>query len=201
MNVNTCLNFERLLLLNYKKLGLSDDEALILLQTYALVESGNKFVNPSDLAFLCNFTSTKIDVIYSSLTKKGYIDTDILPNGSVITTFKKLTKELLETLTISLEEKGEKEENEDIFAYMEKFFGRLLTPLEYDVIQNWKMKKYSLKLIKAACDIATQTGNKSIRYIDTIIFEESKKKELGEEEYQKRQQETIELSRIDWLNK
>ena len=62
-------------------------------------------------------------------------------------------------------------------------------------------KKYEFALIKSACEIAAQTGNKSIRYIDTIIYEESKKMEMGAEEYQKREQETIELSTIDWLNK
>ena len=84
---------------------------------------------------------------------------------------------------------------------MEKFFTRPLSPLEYDVIQGWKNKKQEFALIKAACEIASQSGNKSIRYIDTIIFEENKKNEIGAEEYQKRQQETIELSTVDWLNK
>ena len=90
---------------------------------------------------------------------------------------------------------------EDVFKFMQSFFNRPLSPLEYDVIQSWKNKKYEFALIKAASEIAAQTNNKSIRYIDTIIFEESKKAEIGDEEYQKRQQETIELSNIDWLNK
>ena len=88
-----------------------------------------------------------------------------------------------------------------IFKYMQNFFNRPLSPLEYDVIQGWKSKKYDFALIKASCEIAAQTGNKSIRYIDTIIFEENKKLELGVEEYQRNQQETIELSKVDWLNK
>ena len=71
----------------------------------------------------------------------------------------------------------------------------------YKIYDEWKNKKYSFVLIKAACEIAMQSNNKSIRYIDTIIFEENKKEEIGELEYQKRQQETIELSKIDWLNK
>ena len=62
-------------------------------------------------------------------------------------------------------------------------------------------QNYEINLIKAACEVAMQTNNKSIRYIDTIIFEENKKQEIGAEEYQKREQETIELSTIDWLNK
>ena len=84
---------------------------------------------------------------------------------------------------------------------MQSFFNRPLSPLEYDVIQGWKNKKYPFALIKAASELALQSGNKSIRYIDTIIYEENKKQEIGEEEYQKRQQETIELSKVDWLNK
>ena len=77
MKIDTYVDFDQLLLLNYKKLKLTDDEALVLLLTHSLVESGSKFVNPNDLALLCNFSTTKIDVVYSSLTQKGYIKTDI----------------------------------------------------------------------------------------------------------------------------
>ena len=84
---------------------------------------------------------------------------------------------------------------------MQNFFTRPLSPLEYDVIQTWKSKNYNFTLIKAACEIAALNNNKSIRYIDTIIFEEAKKEEIGAEEYQKRQQETVDLSNIDWLNR
>ena len=193
----TKLDFEKEFLLNYKKIGLNDDEALLLLLAYAIVQNGTKFVNPSDLTYLCSFSSTKIDVVYSSLTKKGYISTDILENGSVVTSFDNTIKALKELQT----EKEDEVNDEEIKDMMEKFFGRPLTAIEYDVIQNWKDKKYPASLIKAACDLASQIGNKSIRYIDTIIFEENKKKELGDEEYQRRQQETIDISKVDWLNK
>ena len=49
MNINRYINFERLLTLNYKKIGLSDDEYLLLSITYELVQTGTKFVNPADL--------------------------------------------------------------------------------------------------------------------------------------------------------
>ena len=73
MNINRYINFERLLTLNYKKIGLSDDEYILLSITYELVQTGTLFVNPSDLALLCNFTTTKIDVVYSGLIAKKFI--------------------------------------------------------------------------------------------------------------------------------
>lgn len=206
MNINRYINFARLLTLNYKKIGLSDDEYLLLSITYELVQTGTKFVNPSDLALLCGFTTTKIDVVYSGLIEKKLISNEFNSSGSIYTSFDGIVKKLLGCLEdeVDVQEAKDKKDKiveEDIFKYMQSFFNRPLSPLEYDVIQSWKNKKYSFVLIKAACEIAMQSNNKSIRYIDTIIFEENKKEEIGELEYQKRQQETIELSKIDWLNK
>lgn len=206
MNINRYINFERLLTLNYKKIGLSDDEYLLLSITYELVQTGTKFVNPSDLALLCGFSTTKIDVVYSGLIEKKLISNEFNSSGSIYTSFDGIVKKLLSCLEDEVDvqeakDKKDKVVEEDVFKYMQSFFNRPLSPLEYDVIQSWKNKKYSFVLIKAACEIALQSNNKSIRYIDTIIFEENKKQEIGELEYQKRQQETIELSKIDWLNK
>ena len=206
MNINRYINFARLLTLNYKRIGLSDDEYLLLSLTYELVQTGTKFVNPSDLALLCNFSTTKIDVVYSGLISKKYISNELASNGAIYTSFDGICKKLIDCLSEKIDEQEEsenkkQEDNEDIFAFMQKFFNRPLSQLEFDVIQMWKEKKYDVTLIKAACEIAAQTGNKAIRYIDTIIYEENKQQEMGEEEYQKRQQETIELSNVDWLNK
>ena len=206
MNINRYINFARLLTLNYKKIGLSDDEYILLSITYELVQTGTKFVNPSDLALLCGFTTTKIDVVYSGLIEKKLLSNEFNSSGSIYTSFDGIVKKLLSCLEdeVDVQEAKDKKDKiveEDIFKYMQSFFNRPLSPLEYDVIQTWKNKKYSFVLIKAACEIAMQSNNKSIRYIDTIIFEENKKEEIGELEYQKRQQETIELSKIDWLNK
>ena len=44
MNINRFINFARLLTLNYKKIGLSDDEYVLLSITYELVQTGTKFV-------------------------------------------------------------------------------------------------------------------------------------------------------------
>lgn len=203
MSLNRYINFERLLTLNYKKIGLNDDEYILLSLTYQLIQTGTRFVNPSDLALLCNFSTTKIDVVYSGLISKKMISNEFDLNRIMYTSFDGIYKQLIDFISKegNEEENKTKKEDEDVFKYIETFFNRPLSPLEFDVIQSWKNRKYEFNLIKAACELAQQTGNKSIRYIDTIIFEESKKQEMGDEEYQRRQQETIELSTVDWLNK
>ena len=206
MNINRYINFERLLTLNYKKIGLSDDEFVLLLITYELVQTGTKFVNPADLALLCNFSTTKIDVVYSGLISKKLVSNEFSRNGAIYTSFDGIVKKLLGCLDDEVDvqeakDKKDKIKEEDLFVYMQNFFNRPLSPLEYDVIQSWKNKNYDFALIKASAEIAAQTGNKSIRYIDTIIFEENKKIVMGVEEYRKNEQETVELSTVDWLNK
>jgi len=91
MNINRFINFVRLLTLNYKKIGLSDDEYVLLSITYELVQTGTKFVNPSDLALLCNFSTTKIDVVYSGLIAKNLISNEFSPSGSIYTSFDGIT--------------------------------------------------------------------------------------------------------------
>lgn len=206
MNINRYINFERLLTLNYKKIGLTDDEYLLLSITYELVQTGTKFVNPADLALLCNFSTTKIDVVYSGLISKKLVSNEFSRNGAIYTSFDGIVKKLLGCLDDEVDvqeakDKKDKIKEEDLFVYMQNFFNRPLSPLEYDVIQSWKNKNYDFALIKASAEIAAQTGNKSIRYIDTIIFEENKKIVMGVEEYRKNEQETVELSTVDWLNK
>lgn len=153
MNINRYINFSRLLTLNYKKIGLSDDEYILLSITYELVQTGTKFVNPSDLALLCGFSTTKIDVVYSGLIYKKLIHQEFSSTGQIYTAFDGIVNKLLECLEdeVDIQKVKGKKSDGDIFKYMENFFARPLSPLEYDVIQMWKSKNYDVELIKAAC--------------------------------------------------
>ena len=108
MNINRYINFSRLLTLNYKKIGLSDDEYLLLIITYELVQTGTKFVNPSDLSLLCNFTPTKIDVVYSGLIAKKLISNEFSKSNTVYTSFDGIVKKLLSCLEDEVDEQEAK---------------------------------------------------------------------------------------------
>lgn len=200
------LDVEKMLILNYKKLGLNDDEVILLLLTYTLYQTGNTFINPSDLALFSNFTVTKIDVLYTNLIAKRWIQTHIDEKGIVQTDLSLMHQKLNELYVNEWQQRQKKEEKKEeteknVFTLFENFFGRPLSPLEYDIINGWLDKKYTYEEIQLAVNLCAQSANHSIRYIDTILFEEHKKKQLSETEYQNQLQETIELSKIDWLNK
>ena len=123
MNINRYINFERLLTLNYKKIGLTDDEYLLLSITYELVQTGTQFVNPSDLALLCNFSTTKIDVVYSGLIAKKLVSNEFNNTGMIYTSFDGICQKLIECLDDEMDiqkaqDKRKKIVEEDYFKYI-----------------------------------------------------------------------------------
>lgn len=55
----------------------------------------------------------------------------------------------------------------NIHEIIEKEFGRTLSPMEYETINEWD---YPIEILKLAVKEASTSGNFSIKYIDRIIF-------------------------------
>ena len=67
--------------------------------------------------------------------------------------------------------KETKENNEkDLYDNFEKEFGRTLSPMEYEIINEWIRSGISEELISEALKEAILNGVKSIRYIDKILL-------------------------------
>lgn len=60
---------------------------------------------------------------------------------------------------------------ENIFGIIEKEFGRLLSPLEIEMIQSWD---YPIEILKLAVQQASTSGQFVIKYIDKILYNWSK---------------------------
>lgn len=60
---------------------------------------------------------------------------------------------------------------ENIFEIIEKEFGRLLSPLEVEMIQSWD---YPIEILKLAVQQASTSGQFVIKYIDKILYNWSK---------------------------
>lgn len=79
----------------------------------------------------------------------------------------------------SLEETKKKDEEKnlktDIFTKFEKEFKRPLAGMEIEIIKAWIEKMYDESLILKALEEAVYNGAINIRYIDTILYEWSKK--------------------------
>ena len=59
------------------------------------------------------------------------------------------------------------EDTSHIFKIIENEFGRLLSPLEIEIIRTWD---YPVDILKLAVQEASTSGNFNIKYIDKIIF-------------------------------
>ncbi len=108
-------------------------------------------------------------------------------------------------MTKILDDDKEANDNSDLFDNFEKEFGRTLSPMEYDIINNWIESKISKDLIIAALKEAVFNGVNNLRYIDKILFEWNKKgiktpddvnSKLKKQEEEKKES----YYEYDWLN-
>lgn len=198
------------LLKNYKKLKLELNEFVFLMYVYSL---GNKSLfNPNKFCEDLNLDLMEVMTLVSVLTDKGFIKVEVVKND------KNIMEELvildgffdkLGLLTLDEVNKEEKVdiENSTIFELIEKEFGRTLSSMEYEIIKAWLEQGFSEDLIKEVLKEAVFSGVFSLRYMDTILYEWSKKginsaedveKNRKKRNVQKEKEEDIDLDIVDW---
>ena len=109
---------------------------------------------------------------------------------------------------MNLDEIKREENSANIFSSFESEMGRPLSSMEYEVINGWLDKGISEKLIKAALKEAIFNGTLTLRYIDAILSEWSRKgfkDEKDVELYLKRKRPKLktkdeELFDYNWLD-
>lgn len=172
------------------------------------------FLNkPNKSIFDCNkimedldFTSEELFDSISLLKDKNILlilmeknDNDVLEEKVDISLFYEIL------FTKLLNNVKEEEKQEDLYDNFEKEFGRTLSPMEYEIINNWKEQKISNELILAALKEAVFNGVSNLRYIDKILYEWNKKGIKKESDISKNRKEKEESKKedsfeYDWLN-
>ena len=99
----------------------------------------------------------------------------------------------------------QEEEDNTIFELIEKEFGRVLSPIEYEIIKAWHESHISDELIKEALKEAVFNGVNNLRYIDKILYEWQKKGIKNTEDVEKnrkahkQKEEKVEVFEYNWL--
>ena len=211
--ITEALDFRYLLIENYKKLKLSENELATIFVIDHLINQGNPFVTPDLLSLKMTLDIHEIDKILSNLIVKGYFEYKTVKKQTVASLEPlkaKLYREFQLFLSKEEEEANSKkitEELDNIFGTYEKLLGRSLSPVEISKIHEWVSYGYSDKMIIDALKDALSRGKKSIRSVDKILLTWSQRDELQEEghtalsnEWDKNLEETIRIAKIDWLN-
>lgn len=202
---NNNMFIPRLLLLNYKKLNLSEKELIFII--YLLNEKDMLF-NPNKISTDLNINLTEVLETIDQLSTNGILKIELRKINQVREEFIVLDY-LYEKLAYFIinEEQFDEEKETNIFDTFEQEFGRTLSPMEYEIINGWLEAQFNEEIIIAALKEATYNGVSNLRYIDKILYEWKKKGinsvndiEKDKVKYQAKTVEKKELFDYDWLN-
>ena len=157
-----------------EKLSLSMEHFIFLL---FLMNKGERFVfNPKELANEYSCTLEKVMEEISYLSDKNFLHVEVSKNDKGVMEENVTLEDCYVKINhLLLEDFQQEKENTDLFAVIEKEFGRPLSPMEYEIIKAWIDNHMSEELILAALKEATYNGVSNLRYIDKILYEWSKK--------------------------
>ena len=192
----------RILLNNYKKLGISDEELIIIM---IIMSYGDKVIyDPEMFAKEINGNKRNVMMLIDSLCDKNILSITI-EKGSKKAEY--ITLDLLyEKLgNIVLDKEEDKEIDNSIFSIFENELGRTLSPMEYEKIKEW-INNNSKEMITLALREAVLNGVSNLNYIDSILNNWKKKGYKNKEDIEKDKKEyrtkkgKVDVFETDWLN-
>lgn len=150
---------------------------LNLEEVLLLIYFMNEDVPTFDVEQINKITMISVNKIldsFTSLTNKRLISIDVIKENSGVKEVVNLDP-IYKCMIDGLMKNNKKVVNNNIFEKFEKEFSRTLSPMEYEIINDWLDKNISEELILGALKEATYNGVNNLRYIDKIIYEWNKK--------------------------
>lgn len=183
-----CINFERLLVLKAKELGLDGNECHILLLIYALKEASIRLITPAMLQNYSLLSTHDLNIVLQNLLNKKFIY-----NRSGAISLNHLEEKLLQ-------EKNEEEPEEviSLVAIFEEQFGRALSPIELNILREWKESNYDDEMIVKALKEAVKSQVLNFRYIEGILHNWAKNGVKTRYVESEEPQRTVPISEYKW---
>lgn len=168
----------RILLANYRQLGLTNDELVLIIQLKSLIDQGNIFPDTTELAQKMGSSTDQIFKSIHELIQKNVltIETETSSDGKSQDYYDlSLLWERLIFATQQVEEKKIKaisaSNEKDLYSQFEAEFGRPLSPIEIETIGMWLDEDhYPLELIELALREAVLSQVYSLKYVDRILL-------------------------------
>lgn len=211
--VSEALDFRYLLLENYKKLKISENELATIFVIDHLIAQGNPFVTADLLSLKMSLDVKEIDKILASLLKKKMLEY-VTTGKKTATTLDPLKQKLYSEfqLNLRMEEEQKKkskvsEELENIYASFQKLLNRSLSPVEISRIREWVSYGFSDEQIINALKDALSKGKKSLNSVDKILLSYQVRDDVTTEgistinkDWNKNLEETIRIAKTPWLD-
>ena len=162
------------LLKNRELFKLDLDQFIFLMYLY---NSGDKSLfNPNKISEDLNISIKEVMKYISILTEKKCIRVAVEKNEKGALEDRIDLSDFYQKASFILIDDVKKDSNIDnVYDFIEKEFGRTLSPIESEIIKSWIENGNSEEIVKEAVKEATFNGVSNLRYIDKILFEWDKK--------------------------
>lgn len=194
----------RILINNYRKLGINDSELIVLVLFMSLDEK--TIYNPEEMAKEINDDKHNIMKIVNSLITKNIVSFEVEKKNNKA--FEYISLDLLyeKLFNLLIDRKEDSKIEISVFDTFEKELGRTLSPMEYEQIKEWVNDGNSEEMITCALKEAVLNGVSNFRYIDSILNEwkkkgyKNKKDITKDREVYHSKKNKVSVYDTDWLN-
>jgi DNA replication protein len=211
VQIEKVISFRLALLDSYKKLGLNENEAMVILLIDYLLSQGNSLITSDLLSLKMTLQPEEIDGILVELLNKKYLSYKT-EEGKLVTSIENIRKivysEMKKTLTWEVKKESvQKDESliSDLYSLYEDKASQPLSPLEKDTIVSWLKNGYSEEEIKNAVLDTARFKKLTIREVERTLKAKRRAKDLSEEgvsaikdNYDKSIAETLENAKKLW---
>jgi len=186
--VNGSTSISNILLSNYKNIGLTDQETMLVIHLLYFQGKGNLFPAVTELEQRMSLNIEEIMRILQRLVRERYIRIDEKKDEvtGILSEVYNLNP-LYEKMAYWIEKVHQQEQIEtrkqktehqqrNVFQIFEQEFGRPLSPIEIELINAWiDQDHYTNEIILYALKEAVFSNKLNFRYIDKILFEWQRK--------------------------
>jgi DNA replication protein len=175
------LDFNKLILKNYKQLGINESEAFVMIELNNQKKKGATFLNPSKLVKNLSLSIDELMAILEQLMKKGLVTIEMVINESgkeaevfhmkkAISLIMDYYKKNIEDSIINNKTKKYGSQEEELVDLIETEFQKQLTPLEIEIIRKWVSEdRFETLEIKKAILDAIKANKYTLSYVDGIL--------------------------------
>lgn len=211
VQIEKVISFRLALLDSYKKLGLNENETMVILLIDYLLSQGNSLITSDLLSLKMTLQPEEIDGILVELLNKKYLSYKT-EEGKLVTSIENIRKivysEMKKTLTWEVKKESvQKDESliSDLYSLYEDKASQPLSPLEKDTIVSWLKNGYSEEEITNAVLDTARFKKLTIREVERTLKAKRRAKDFSEEgvsavkdNYDKSIAETLENAKKLW---
>lgn len=185
-----------LLLKYYRKLGLSNDELVLVMQLKSHMDRGDYFPDLDGIAQAMDISKNNAFKAVHQLMQKKLLSIETKQDDKGVTEDAYSLTLLWEKLMVLMKQKEtvaevkqEEKDEKNLYSIFEAEFGRPLSPIEIDSLIMWTEEdNFSAELIQLALREAVLSQVYSFKYIDRILLNWKKKNIRTKEQVEKESQ-------------